>query len=384
MTPRALLSERLRSHRLTAPARTVVDAARHMLAVQAQEFLHGRWALGIRSTGSPTLSEVDRAFAQGRLVRSWTMRGTLHIIPAADVRWVLSVTGDRQRQQVAGRHRELGIDAQLLRRVEAALSVKLADGGRTRAQLLDDIAALGIDPTAQRGVHIIGALCVDAVLVQGPVVSREGAVGREQLFVLADGYLPEAAAPDDALAELFVRYIDGHGPAGVADFAWWSGLTLGSAREALERGRHRVVEVDDGLFVSAARPRRAARADDWRMLALPMFDEYYISYADRSPVADAEARESIGPGRNGMVRASLLSAGRIVGAWTHSAAAGRHTDAPVAELFGARGLNSAEDLNRAADLNGAADQNSAEDQNGAADQDSVAEALQRYRDFVSA
>ena len=121
-----------------------------------------------------------------------------------------------------------------------------------------------------------------------------------------------------------------------------------------------------------------------------------VHFVDDDPVADAEARESIGPGRNGMVRASLLSAGRIVGAWTHSAAAGRHTDAPVAELFGARGLNSAEDLNRAADLNGAADQNSAEDQNGAADQDSaedqngaadqdsVAEALQRYRDFVSA
>lgn len=354
MTPRALLSERLRSHRLTAPARSVTDAAAHMLAVQSQEFLGGRWALGIRSSGSPTLSVVDRAFAQGDLVRSWTMRGTLHIVPAADLRWVLSVTAGRQRQQVAGRHRELGIDREVLNRVERSLREKLADGGRTRAQLLDDIAELGIDPSAQRGVHIIGALCVDGILVQGPVIARDGAVGREQLFVLADEHIEQAPMPDDPLAELFVRYIDGHGPAGVADFAWWSGLTLGTAREAVERGRQRVSELSEGLFVSSSRPRRAAGGDVTR--ALPMFDEYYISYADRTPVADAEAMTRIGPGKNGMVRASLLVEGRVVGAWTHSAAVGRHRDAPVAELFAA-----------------SAD----------ADADAVATALRRYSDFVS-
>ncbi|MBS1674686.1 MAG: winged helix DNA-binding domain-containing protein, partial [Actinobacteria bacterium] len=97
----ALLTERLRSHRLTAPARTPVDAARHMLTVQGQEFLAGRWALGIRSSGSPTLAAVDRAFDRGEIVRTHTMRGTLHILPASDVRWVLSVTGERQFRQDA-------------------------------------------------------------------------------------------------------------------------------------------------------------------------------------------------------------------------------------------------------------------------------------------
>ncbi len=354
MTPSALVSERLRSHRLTAPARTVTDAAAHMLAVQSQEFLAGRWALGIRTTGSPTLGTVDRAFARGELVRSWPMRGTLHILPARDLHWVLSVTAERQRKQVAARHRELGIDAELLGRVGAAIRERLTDGGRTRAQLLDDVASLGIDPAGQRGVHIIGALCVDLVLVQGPVVARDGAVGREQLFVLADEHVSVRSTPDDPLAEFFVRYVDGHGPASVADFAWWSGLTLGVAREALERSRHRITEVDDGLFVSAERPRRARGADDAVVRALPMFDEYYISYADRGAVADAEAMARIGPGKNGMVRASLLSGGRIAGAWTHSAAVGRHGDAPVAELFDTE-----------------------------LDPGAVATALQRYSDFVT-
>ncbi|MFT4258889.1 winged helix DNA-binding domain-containing protein [Microbacterium sp.] len=333
MTPRALLSERLRSHRLSAPARSVTDAAAHMLAVQAQDFVAGRWALGIRSSGSPTLSGVDRAFARGDLVRSWTMRGTLHIIPAVDLRWVLSVTGPRQQAQSANRRRDLGIDEALLERVARELRVRLADGGRTRGELFEDLAALGIDPTGQRGVHILAELCIEGVLVQGPVVARDGAVAREQLFVLADAHITADARPDDPLAELFVRYIDGHGPAGVADFAWWSGLTLTAARDAVERSRHRVSEVEEGLFVAASRPRRARGADDGCLLALPMFDEFYISYADRSTVADTEAMRRIGPGKNGMVRASLVGGGRIVGAWTHSAAVGRHRDAPAAEPF---------------------------------------------------
>lgn len=333
MTP--LLSARLRSHRLTAPARSAVEAAAHMLAVQAQDFLAGRWALGVRTSGFPTLAAVDAAFRRGDLVRSWTMRGTLHIIPAADLRWVLSLTGERQLRQAAARHRELGIDDALLARVERALRERLADGGRTRPELFDDLVALGIDPAGQRGVHILCALSLRGVLVQGPVVARKDAIGREQRFVLADEHLRDHRAPGDPLAEFFVRYIDGHGPASAADFAWWSGLPLGTAREAAERAAARVREVSAGVFAAQNPPRRARGADDGAVRALPMFDEYYISYADRAPVADPDRAALIGPGKNGMVRASLLADGRIAGAWMHSAAVGRHRDAPIAELFDA-------------------------------------------------
>src|SRR5690606_36837851 len=47
----ALRAQRLRSHRLSAPAASVADAAAHLLATQAQEFWGGRWALALRSRG---------------------------------------------------------------------------------------------------------------------------------------------------------------------------------------------------------------------------------------------------------------------------------------------------------------------------------------------
>lgn len=317
MKTASLLSERLRSHRLTAPARSVTDAAAHMLAVQSQDFTAGRWSLAARTRGEPTLRTVDRAFARGDLVRAWTMRGTLHVIPARDLGWVLSVTAARQRQQAAGRRRDLGIDADVVADAVRAVVPRLQDAGMTRAEMFEAFSAAGIEPGGQRGIHLLSELTLDGLICQGPVVAREG-VGREQRFVLVDRHIREHAAPADPLAELFVRYIDGHGPARVEDFAWWSGLTLGQSREARDRASGRVVEVDEGVFVSTGRPRRSSGAP--RVLALGAFDEYYISYADRTAVCAPENLAAVGPGKNGMVRATIVADGRVVGCWTHASA----------------------------------------------------------------
>jgi len=317
MKTATLRAERLRSHRLSAPARAVVDAASHMLAVQSQDFTAGRWALAARTRGEPTLSAVDRAFARGDLVRAWTMRGTLHTIPARDLGWVLSITADRQRQQAAGRRRDLGIDGAMVDAVVAAAVPRLRDGGLTRAEMFEVFAGIGIDPGGQRGIHLLSEMTLDGLICQGPVVAREG-VSRDQRFVLVDQHIREHATPDDPLAELFVRYIDGHGPAGVADFSWWSGLTLGQSREARDRAQGRVAETEEGVFVSLSRPRRASSAPE--ILALGAFDEYYISYADRTAVCAPEHLPLVGPGKNGMVRATIVSHGRVVGCWTHAVA----------------------------------------------------------------
>ncbi|MFB4348932.1 winged helix DNA-binding domain-containing protein [Microbacterium sp. CR_7] len=317
MKTATLLTERLRSHRLTAPARTVTDAAAHMLAVQSQDFTAGRWALASRTRGEPTLAAVDAAFDRGELVRAWTMRGTLHIIPARDLGWVLSVTAQRQRQQAAGRRRDLGIDDAMIDVVTAAVVPRLRDGGLTRSEMFEVFAGVGVDPSGQRGIHLLSELTLIGLLCQGPVVARDG-ITREQRFVLVDGHIREHAAPDDPLAELFVRYIDGHGPATVADFAWWSGLTLGLSREARDRADGRVTEVEEGVFLAADRPRRAGRAES--VIALGAFDEYYISYADRTAVCAPEHLAAVGPGKNGMVRATLVADGQVIGCWTHAAA----------------------------------------------------------------
>jgi hypothetical protein len=311
-----MLDRRLRSHRLTAPAATVTDAAHHMLAVQSQDLLAGRWALGVRTKGSPMIADLDAAFVRGDLVRAWTMRGTLHIVPARDLAWVLSVTGERQRRQAAGRQRELGIDERMLGAASAALRPALHDGGCTRAEAFTLWEAAGIDPRGQRGYHLLFALTVAGEICQGPLEPGPRGIAREQRFMLVEDWVRVSEAPSDPLAELFVRYVDGHGPASSADFAWWSGLTLGMAREAAERARARVAEIEDGLFVALSTPRRSPKAAE--VFALPAFDEYYISYADRGATCPPDRQVAVGPGKNGMVRPVLADHGRVIGTWSHA------------------------------------------------------------------
>lgn len=301
-----------------------------MLAVQSQDFTAGRWALAVRTRGEPTLRDVDRAFDRGDIVRAWTMRGTLHTVLAHDLGWMLQVTAGRQRQQAATRHRDLGIDDDMIAAAVRALTPRLRDGGCTRAEVFEVLEGIGIDPSGQRGIHLLFTLTIAGLICQGPVVARAG-VAREQRFVLVEEHIREHAAPDDPLAELFVRYVDGHGPAGVADFAWWSGLTLGQSREAAERAASSVEEVDEGLFVARRPPRRPPRRASGAasVHALGAFDEYYISYADRTAVCDPAHLAAIGPGKNGMVRPTIVEQGRVIGTWSHASA----TRSAPPELF---------------------------------------------------
>lgn len=340
-TVRALRRARLRSHLLLRPAPSPLGAARRMLAVQAQEFWAGRWALAVRSAGRPGLSDVDAAFDRGELVRSWTMRGTIHVVPAEDLAWVLSATAERQLAQAAGRHRQLGLDEDAFRRAERAARGALRGGGRlTRAELFDAFAAAGVDPAGQRAVHLLQVLSLRGVVCHGPVVPREGGPTREQHVVLVEDHVPGGAAPEDPAAELFVRYVAGHGPATAEDFAWWSGLTLGVARAsaAVAAADARVVADPGGAGYVALAEDRARRTAP-RVVALPAFDEFYISYADRTPVCRPELLARVGPGANGMVRPVLLADGEVAGVWSHSRAAGRGPSTPEPEVLAPEALS---------------------------------------------
>ena len=328
----ALRAQRLRSHGLSAPAASVADAAAHLLATQAQEFWGGRWALALRSRGAPTLRQVDAAFDRGDLVRTWTMRGTLHIVPARDAAWMLEVTAHRQLRQVSRVLAQEGADDDTVRHAERIARAALRGGGRlTRAEFAAALEAGGVRTVGQRLYHLILALGLRGVVCWGPVVPRDGGPTREQWLVLGEDWISDAAAPADPLAELFSRYIAGHGPAGARDFAWWTGLPLTLSRQAAAAASGSLLEVDEGLFVARAQPRRSAAAA--AVVALPPFDEYYLSYADRSVACHPALHRAVGPGANGMVKAAILARGEVVGTWTHSLAVGRRADAPLPELL---------------------------------------------------
>src|SRR5262245_17210246 len=107
---RNMVGRRVRNQQL---AGCVFDDAaavvRWMGAVQAQDYVGGLWAVGLRTRGA-TEASVEAAIAQRAFVRTWPMRGTLHFVSASDVRWMSQLLTPRVVASAASRYRQLELD----------------------------------------------------------------------------------------------------------------------------------------------------------------------------------------------------------------------------------------------------------------------------------
>jgi hypothetical protein len=289
----------------------------HHLAMQAQDFPASRWAIGSRLPGS-TEADVLAAYDSGAIVRSWPMRGTVHVVAAGDLPWMLEHVGPRSLMGVERRWEYLGIDEPFLERARDVALERLRGGGRaTRAELTETWNEAGLDMTGQRSYHAVWYLSQTGTLVHGPTR------GGEPEVVLLDEWIPEPRVLDRpaALRELGVRYLRARGPATVDDLVHWTKLTKTDARKALEADGDNVVEVDGpgGPYRMLAEHLDTLDAGspeaDRAVLALAGFDEHLLGYRVRDCVLDPEHATLVDPGRNGVFRWTLVAGSRVVGTW---------------------------------------------------------------------
>src|SRR5262249_57865845 len=52
-------------------------------AVQAQDYLGSLWAVGLRMRNAVE-ADIERALADGTIIRTWPMRGTLHFVAGGE------------------------------------------------------------------------------------------------------------------------------------------------------------------------------------------------------------------------------------------------------------------------------------------------------------
>lgn len=308
---RDLVAPRMRTHGLATPAFDTPEAVVSWLgAVQAQDWYGSLWAVGSRMR-TATESTIEQAIADGSIVRTWPMRGTLHFVAPADVRWMLQLLAPRVVAANRARiERDFGLDEATLKRSRRIVEKALRDGQpMARGDLYAALDAGGIDSARMRGIHVTGWLAHHGVICGGP------RAGRQPTFVLLDAWVAPTPPKtrDEALHALALRYFRSHGPASANDLAWWSGLTVRDAQlaAALAEPGLQVLEVAGKRYLhgDAAEPSPAA---DVHLLA--PFDEYLVGYRDRSAAVEpALSRQVIGI--NGLVNASVLVDGKVVGTW---------------------------------------------------------------------
>ncbi len=304
------------------PAQGPVDVVRRLTALQGQDFPGALWSIGLRAPGS-TRAAVEEAFNRGELVRSWPMRGTLHVTLAQDLGWILSITRERMISALASRHRELDITTPDVEKVrELAISLLEQSGGRaSRDALLIEFDRAGQPVKAQRGIHLLFMLCLQGTLLQGPMNTAAGN-GNTQFFVHSEQWVknPRVLEREQALAELCLRYFRSHGPATLKDFQWWSKLPLKDIKSGLAQVSSELESVECNGEIYWLAPETAVLLDGTipgarSVLLLPGFDEYLLGYTDRSAALAPEHAPLTVPGNNGMFKATVVTGGKVAGTW---------------------------------------------------------------------
>lgn len=333
ITPQELRRRRLSAQLLLAERCADPHAAvSRVVAIQAQFVAAARLAVRVR-TRDLAAADVDRAVTARRdVVRTWAMRGTLHMVAASDVRWLIGLLGPVFIRVGQRRRDQLGLDDATCVRALAALAVILAGSEPlTRAEVVSRLAAEGvrIDPATQAPPHLLMYAANRGLICRGPDADRD-----EPTYVLLDDWVPAAPPPnrDTALAWLARRYLAGYGPATVADFRSWSGLPPADANRAWDAVRPESVTVTcDGVTLTAPAGPPPVDTGVVPPLLLGAFDDLLLGYHRRDLILEPEFASRIQAG-GGMIRSAVLVDGRIQGTWWVER--GRGTSAIVVETFG--------------------------------------------------
>lgn len=299
-------------HLIGAKLEKPADVVKWLVAVQAQDYLGSLWALGLRMQDAVE-ADIERALAEKEIIRTWPMRGTLHFVAAADIKWMLElltpriVRGNARRIQA-----QFGLDEAIFTESKKILAAALQGGRQIRRDKLYQILEAQKIATADgRGLHILSRLAQDGHICFG---AREG---KQQTFALLDEWAPKAKKlkRDEALAELASRYFTGHGPATVMDFAWWSGLAAGEARTAVEmvqsQFEQETIEGQRYLFTSPSTVKKTKAPTSF---LLPAYDEYLVAYRDRRAALSPEFNRLANSG-NGIFYPTIVIDSQVVGTW---------------------------------------------------------------------
>jgi DNA glycosylase AlkZ-like len=285
---------RLHAQRLIDPPQAgPAEVVRAMVAIQAQDRRAASLAVRARAPGA-SAEAVDQALRDGSVVRTWAMRGTLHLLAADDVPLALSVFAPVLGRLAQRRLAQLGVPPDAADRgVEEAPAVLAEEGPLTRHELAARLRARGVPvPEGQAPRWMVYRAVLEGVL-------REvGVRGREELYDRVDlGPLPDR---HEALRELACRYAAAHAPAAAGDFAAWSRLPAADVR-------HGWAVVDE-----SERASPAGTAPPTRLL--PAFDEWLLGWASRDFTLPRQHARRILPGGS-MIRPVAIADGRVVATW---------------------------------------------------------------------
>ncbi|MDP9080071.1 MAG: winged helix DNA-binding domain-containing protein [Bacteroidota bacterium] len=288
---------------------TPAEIVKYMGAMQAQDYAGAKWSVGIRLQKCID-ADVDKALADGSIIRTHVLRPTWHFVDPADLRWMLDLTAHRIVSLGASRTRQLQLDNSIFKKSNDALA-KALEGNKQldRFVLTTILNNAGVKTDTERLIHLLMQAELDRVICSG------GRQGKQFTYALFDDSVPKSHPLDkeEALGELLRRYIVSRGPATLHDFAWWSGLTLGDAKVGLEivKPEFTIVMVESHEYWMAKdQPELPSKAPIAYLL--PAYDEFAVAYSDRTAAVNPKYTTQA---RHVIFDPSIVVNNQVVGTW---------------------------------------------------------------------
>ena len=298
---------------------SVPEIVARMVGTQSQVASAADLAVAVRRP-HPRSGETETALWEERsLVRTWALRGTLHLLPSAELGLWLGALSRRRGWERPAWQRAAGVTAADIEALIEAIDACLAGPPLTRHELASAVEGhLGHSRLGHRLVESWGMLLKPAAyqgrLIQGPVR------GRSVTFTRPDRWVGEIRRMDGREAELELtrRFLAAHGPATVAECARWWGVSAAQARALLVELEDETAAVDvDGVPAFALRGDVAeltATAPSSDVRLLPLFDVFTITALPLPGALPARRKAEISR-TAGWISAVVTVGGRISGVW---------------------------------------------------------------------
>ncbi|HEY9503426.1 MAG TPA: crosslink repair DNA glycosylase YcaQ family protein, partial [Pyrinomonadaceae bacterium] len=154
---------------------------------------------------------------------------------------------------------------------------------------------------------------LDGIICSGP---RRG---NQLTFALLEERVPPHGqlTGDEALVELTRRYFASHGPATLADFVWWSGLSTTDARRGIALLGREIETIKFRESVYWISPAASTSSRSAKAHLLPAYDEYNVAYKDRQLVFDQDPISQIT--NAGAIGPTVIINGKIISTWKATA-----------------------------------------------------------------
>ena len=308
------VSARLLSQQLICPQfKDPAEVVAWFGAMQAQDYKGMRWATAMR-TQKPSHKVFEKAFNDGRIIRTHLQRTTWQLVSGEDYHWMLELCRSKALTGLRGWMHSNGIDIpdDEKFRVQELLA-DIVSGNR--AVLKEDIAQAleerGVSMTDQRLSYHLRLAEYDGLLCSGDLHPTK------RTLALVSEKIDRKPVPerDEALCILAQRYFRSHGPAALEDFVWWSGLNMGDCRRGMAAlGSELVALRIDGKEFFCHRDARTRGFHSGRVLLIPAFDEYLIGYKSRHVVLHPDHAPKA-HNQSGIFYNVVALDGEIVGNW---------------------------------------------------------------------